>query len=462
MSKNSFTMVIYLDWLLNKFNKYRQSIGLSFFFTGLPMVYFLRDGLKLAPGSSAFTAAFTIFSLLLAFPQNPKRLYSTNTIGYLFCILYGIMALIYLALYAPNRGWFTNTPVEIVNQLVLFTALFIFAGISINTLKDSFVQFTLLFCVIGGLSLIYYIARNPAYVIGMRAAISFGDDGGMGSMGNPHIYAKSAYIGVVAGIVLLRNETRQLWRWVYYGSVFILLIVIGLCQSMAIVMVTGIFFALYFISNLKTQTIYKSLKWVFGWQGAILFLAITFGIYYIWVFTRYDEAIVNVFNHIFERFEKIFITFFDSETAKKVKFSGDDSASTRVDNIALVFKTLAKNLDKGNWFPIIFGHGYQQYYVDSPFIEMFHDMGIIGFILFAGLHIVILYWIFKEMFNPTCDFTLMIAFGFLVTLIQNFTFGMPYDYGRWCAIAFVARFALSYKKVYFKKSLEPTSGILTS
>ena len=259
-------MVIYLDWLLNKFNKYRQSIGLSFFFTGLPMVYFLRDGLKLAPGSSAFTAAFTIFSLLLAFPQNPKRLYSTNTIGYLFCILYGIMALIYLALYAPNRGWFTNTPVEIVNQLVLFTALFIFAGISINTLKDSFVQFTLLFCVIGGLSLIYYIARNPAYVIGMRAAISFGDDGGMGSMGNPHIYAKSAYIGVVAGIVLLRNETRQLWRWVYYGSVFILLIVIGLCQSMAIVMVTGIFFALYFISNLKTQTIYKSLKWVFGWE----------------------------------------------------------------------------------------------------------------------------------------------------------------------------------------------------
>jgi hypothetical protein len=33
------------------------------------------------------------------------------------------------------------------------------------------------------------------------------------------------------------------------------------------------------------------------------------------------------------------------------------------------------------------------------------------------------------------------------TFIQNFTMGMPYDYGRWCAMAFVARFALNYKKV---------------
>jgi len=24
---------------------------------------------------------------------------------------------------------------------------------------------------------------------------------------------------------------------------------------------------------------------------------------------------------------------------------------------------------------------------------------------------------------------------------------MPYDYGRWCTLAFVARFALNYKKV---------------
>ncbi|WP_435355295.1 hypothetical protein [Emticicia sp. SJ17W-69] len=453
-------MVIYIDWLLNKINKYRQSLGLSFFFVGLPLVYFLRDGIKLAPGNSAFTAAFTILSLLIAFPINPKRLYHANTIGYLLCCLYGIIALIYLALYVPNRGWFTNTPVEVVNQLVLLTAMFIFAGTSINTLKSTFVQFTLFFSVLGGLSLLYYIARNPAYVIGMRAAISFGDDGGMGSMGNPHIYAKSAYIGVVAGIILLKNETRQLWRWVYYTSVFILLLVIGLCQSMAIVMITGVFFFLYFISNLKAHNIYKSLKWIFGWQGIILFIISVYGIYYIWEYTRYDEYIINVYEKIFERFDKIFVTFFDNDTAQKVKFAGDSSASTRVTNIELVFKTLAKNLDKNNWFRIIFGNGYQDYYVDSPFIEMFHDLGVIGLLLFTALHIVILYWIFKEIFNPTCDFTLMLAYVFLVTLIQNFTFGMPYDYGRWCSMAFVARFALSYKKVLISNDYDTSKSIV--
>ena len=449
--KNS--MILYLDWFLNRFNKYRQSIGLSFFFGGLPLVYFLRDGLKLAPGSTAFTAGLAILSLLLAFPQNPKRLYHANTIGYLLCGLYGLIALTYLAIYSPNRGWFTNTPIEVGNQLVFLLAMFIFASISINTLKPHFLHFTVLFCVLGGLSLLYYIARNPAYVIGMRAAISFGEDGGMGAMGNPHIYAKSAYIGLVAAVILLKSETRQLWRLGIYGSILVLFLVIALCQSMAIMLVTGLFFFLYFISNLKAPTIYKSLKWAFGWQGFLIFFCIIFGIYYLWTNTRFNEYAENVFNVIFERLSKIVTTFFDSESAKQVKFAIDDSASTRVDNITKVFTNFYKELTAGNLLVVFFGNGYQHYYVDSPFIEMLNDLGLVGFVLFISLHIVILYWVFKEIFDPTCDFTLMVAFVFFVTLIQNFTMGMPYDYGRWCSIAFVARFALSYKKVYFKNEL---------
>ena len=47
----------------------------------------------------------------------------------------------------------------------------------------------------------------------------------------------------------------------------------------------------------------------------------------------------------------------------------------------------------------------------------------------------------------------MLAYFFLATFIQNFTMGMPYDYGRWCAMAFVARFALNYKKVPFQNTI---------
>ncbi|GGD56321.1 hypothetical protein GCM10011514_20500 [Emticicia aquatilis] len=441
-------MFIYLDWLFNKFNKYRQSIGLSFFFGGLPIVYFFRDGLKLAPGSTAFTAGMAIVSLLIAFPLNPKKLYQANTIGYLMCTLYGLMALLYLATYSPNRGWFTNTPIEIGNQLVFLMAMFIFAGISINNLKSTFLYFTLIFCTIGGISLLYYIARNPAYMFGMRAAISFGDEGGMSSMGNPHIYAKSAYIGIVAGVLLLRNEKRLLWRIATMGSVGILIIVVGLCQAMAMIIVTGAFFFLYFISNIKAKNIYKILKWLTGWQGFIILLVLVYIGFSIWNSSQYKEYFFFVTDIITDRLGKILTSFFtDSDTISRVKATVDDSASTRVINITKVFTNLDRNIEKNNWFPVFFGHGYQDYYVDSPFIEMFHDLGIVGFLIFAVLHLVILKWIWKEIFNPTCDFTLMVAYFFLATFIQNFTMGMPYDYGRWSAMAFVARFALSYKKV---------------
>lgn len=449
-------MFIYLDWLFNKFNKYRQSIGLSFFFGGLPIVYFFRDGLKLAQGSSAFTAAATVFSLLLAFPLNPKKLYQSNSVAYLMCIAYAFMALIYIGVYAPNRGWFTNTPIEVANQLIFVLALFIFAGISINSLQNHFLYFTLFFCILGGLSLLYYIARNPAYVIGMRAAISFGDEGGMASMGNPHIYAKSAYIGLVAGVILLRSEKRFLWRIGIIGSVLILLLVIGLCQAMAIVLITGVFLFLYFISNIKPHTIYKSLKWVFGWQGLLLFIIFVYISATLFNSVKFNDYFIHTYDVISERLGKIIMSFFSSSNSQTARIPiglEDSSASTRVNNISMVVKALSKNFESGSWLKILFGNGYQHFYVDSPFIEMFHDLGIIGFTIFATFHIVILRWVYKEMFNPTCDFTLMLAYFFLVTFIQNFTFGMPYDYGRWCSMAFVARFALSYKKIPFTKTL---------
>ncbi|AFK05051.1 hypothetical protein Emtol_3925 [Emticicia oligotrophica DSM 17448] len=441
-------MFIYLDWLFLKFNKYRQSLGLSFFFGGLPIVYYLRDGLKLAPGSSAFTAGFTILSLLIAFPLNPKKLYQTNTIGYLMCILYAVMALLYLATYAPNRGWFTNTPVEVANQIVFLMGLFIFAGVSINDLKSTFLYFTLFFCTLGGLSLLYYIARNPAYMFGMRAAISFGDDGGMASMGNPHIYAKSAYIGIISGVILLRNEARIIWRLAIMASVLVLIVVVGLCQAMAMVLVTGIFFFLYVVTHIKLQNIYKGLKWLMGWQGLLIFFILLYFGFSLWTNQHYKGYIMVASDIIFERLERIVTSFFtDSDATAKITATVDASASTRVVNITNVFKNLDKNIENGNLFPIFFGHGYQEFYVDSPFIEMFHDLGIVGFLIFLTLHLIILKWIWKEIFNPTCDFTLMLSYFFLATLIQNFTFGMPYDYGRWCSMAFVARFALEYKKV---------------
>lgn len=440
-------MILYIDLLLNKLLKYRQSLGLSFFFFGAPIVYFLRDGLKLAPNSTAFTAALTIGSLLLAVPFTIKKVYQTNTLGYLLCIAYSVIAIFYLTVYAPNRGWFTNTTVEAVYQAVILLSMFVFAGTSINSLKDTFLLFSLVICVIGGLSLLYYIFRNPLYVIGMRASISFSGDDDVSSMGNPHIYAKSAYCGLVAGIILLKNEKRLLWRLAYIGSALILLLVIALCQAMAIILITGIFFFFYYITSINANNIYKVLKWMFGWQGLLLFFITCGGIYYLWEHTRFDEYFINVSNIITDRIERIVTSLTDSKTATSVRLAGDDSASTRVTNITNLLKSIDERIADGDWITVIFGNGYHHKYIDSPIFQTLNDLGIIGFIVFTTLHIVLLIWVFKEILNPTCDFTLFTAYVFLVTVIQNFTMGMPYDYQRWTAIIFVARFALNYKQV---------------
>ncbi|RYU96129.1 hypothetical protein [Emticicia agri] len=440
-------MIIYIDLLLNKLLKYRQSLGLSFFFFGAPIIYFLRDGLKLAPNSTAFTAVLTIGSLLLAFPLTIKKLYQTNTLGYLLCIAYSIIAIFYLATYAPNRGWFTNTTVEAVYQALILLSMFIFAGTSINTLKNNFLLFSLIICLIGGLSLLYYILRNPLYVIGMRASISFGGDDAVSSMGNPHIYAKSAYCGVVAGIILLKDEKRLLWRLFYIGSVLLLLLVVALCQAMAIILITGLFFFFYYLTNINAHNIYKGLKWVFGWQGILLFFLACGGIYYLWEHTRFNEYFINVSSIITDRIERIVTSLTDTKTASTVKLAGDDSASTRVTNITNLFKSINERLEDGDWLTVIFGNGYHHKYIDSPIFQTLNDLGIIGFVVFTLIHIILLIWVFKEIFNPTCNFTLFTAYVFLVTVIQNFTMGMPYDYQRWTAIIFVARFALNYKRV---------------
>lgn len=444
-------MIIYIDWFLNKLNKFRHTLGISFFFAGAPLIYFFRDGLKLAQGSSAFTAGISILSLLLAFPTNPKKLYHANTIGYLMCISFGILSMVYLATYAPNLGWFTNPVTEIGNQVVFFTALFVFAGTSINTLKENFLRFTLIISFLGGVSLLYYLSRNPAYVIGMRAAISFDEEaGGMAAMGNPHIYAKSAYIGIVAGILLLRSEKRYSWRFITKISIFILLIVVALCQAMAIVLVTGLFFTTYFLTSIKANNIYKVLKWIFGWQGFLLFIILLFTLNQIWYSTFFNDTFINFYNILSDRLERIITSILvedNSGVSKLATQISDDSASQRIKTITKVFATLDSNVEDDNWFQVIFGHGYQHFYVDSPIIQTFHDLGIMGFTIFTTLHIVILKWVVKEIIHPTCDFTLMVAYVFLVTFMQNITFGMPYDYGRWCSLAFISRFALSYRKI---------------
>ncbi len=219
------------------------------------------------------------------------------------------------------------------------------------------------------------------------------------------------------------------------------------------------------MAGIKAHNIYKILKWIFGWQGfsILIIILLIFGTLNSGYYAHYLDSISTIISGITDRLEKIIISFFTESQPSLSKYQVslmDDSASQRIKTITTVINRFYENVEDVNWMQIIFGHGYQHFYVDSPIIQAFHDLGIMGFVIFTTLHIVIMRWVIKEIFNPTCDFTLMIAYVFLVTLIQNFTFGMPYDYGRWCALAFTTRFALSYKKISVESNLKTQNNVL--
>lgn len=444
-------MVKTLDWILNSFEKYRKAFALSFFFFGLPIVYFLRDGIKLAPGNKVFTAALTLGALFAAIPlKNFKRIYVPNIKIVTFTMIYWFFGVLYLAIYTPHLGWFTNPVVEAVNIFMILSAVYIFSTVSINDIKDTFLPFTVIISVVGCLGLLFIILRNPAYVIGMRAGIAF-DSGTEGTevWSNPHIYGRAAFAGIVGIIIMLRQKLSFLYKLMLYGGGLVCFIVLVLTQSFQTFIAFGIFGMLYTYFNVNAGTFYRIYKWIFSWKGLLLFSVIAYGIFYLWNYTRFNEIAINLSDKIFERFDKVGNLFSGSKTsATAAKYvTADESASQRITNITQVFTNISDNWESGYWFKIIIGNGYHHFYVDAPIFQTFNDLGIFAFLSYLLIHIVIIKWSLKEFKEKNNLVILFLSYFFVHTFVQNFVFGMPYDYQRWTYFLFLGRF---YTSQYFE------------
>lgn len=447
-------MVKTLDWLINSIEKYRKAFALSFFFFGLPIVYFLRDGIKLAPGNKVFTAALTLGALFAAIPlKSYKRIYIPNIKILTFTLIYWFFGILYLAIYAPNMGWFTSPVVESVNIFMILASVYIFSTVSFNEIKDTFLPFTVIVSVVGCLGLLFIILRNPTYVIGMRAGIAFdtGDESAE-VWSNPHIYGRAAFAGIVGIIILLKAKLSFIKKMALYGGALICFIVLVLTQSFQTFIAFGIFGMLYTYYNVNAGTFYRIYKWIFSWKGLLLFSIIAYAIFYLWNYTRFNEIAINLSDKIFERFGKVGNIFSDSKTsaaaAKYVGSAADESASQRITNITQVFTTIADNWESGYWFRVIIGNGYHHFYVDSPIFQTFNDLGVIGFVSYLIIHIVIIRWALKEFKAKNSLVVLFLSYFFVHTFVQDFVFGMPYDYQRWTYFLFLGRFYTSQYYVF--------------
>jgi hypothetical protein len=451
-------MYIYFDKILQYFLRYRKSLALSYFFFGAPITYFLREYVGLAPGSQAFTGALTFGALILAMPLfMPEKLFMPHLKGTLILGTYWFFTFLYMLLYSPHQGGFTSKNVEIIYFMVTLSIFLICLSISVNELKDNFLEVTLVLCVLGCLCLLFVVISDPTTLLSGRASITLsssdGDENRKGS--NPHIYAKSAYAGLVCIALIAKNYKSLLAKIFFLGLGTCFIIVLGLTQSMQTFVALVIFLALFFILRLKPVNIYHATRWIFGYKGILLGLLVYFSLSYVMEHTKYGNMIESATTYALSRAERIYVSVSGQKTTKLDEI--DYSAKGRMETISIAYDIFEKNLQKGYWLKIIFGNGYQHFYIDSPFIEAFNDLGIVGFLIFLTLHLVIISIMVREFLNPTTNFNSFLCYVMILTIVIQFVAGMPYDYTRYSMMAVLVRFCVPYSVRYVSPKLKPTT-----
>lgn len=439
-----------IDYFLNKYRPFLQVFALGMFVFASSLIYFLRDGIGLAKGSSVFTMALTLGPMLAIFPFLPfKKIYRPNVAAYVLAGTFLLMCFLYLLVYAPNRGWFTNTFYEIAVMGIIAFLYFYLTTVSYENLNKYFVETAIIITGLGSFFFVIYLLRNPAFVLGTRASINFGNSE-TESTGNPHIYAKVAYLGLVASVFYMRRAKGIVLQLINVGHIILQLAVLVLTQSMATVLTLFIFIFLYGIFNVTLVKVVLFLRRLFlNPSFWVFFLGIVYKIYDFYVY--HIGEITNVITANSKRIEVLIETFvpsFFQSSNKKVVFTQrvDMSAASRLDNLAVIQKTLEDHWEDGNILPILFGNGYHKLYVDVPILEPFHSFGIVGFIVFLSFFVYINILVYREMKNPTSFATEYIAYAYLYFFVLTFTGGFIVDYIRWGFFALVCRFLYFSRK----------------
>ncbi|MFT5885853.1 MAG: hypothetical protein ACI9IP_002316 [Arcticibacterium sp.] len=444
--------------------KHRDAFAISMVFCSGPLNYALRDGLGLAPNSTIFSTLMMFGPIFLVLPfRNLKQLVVQKTPLVGLGILFLLMVLTFMWVYPVDeyvpRGFFIYDHFVIIIVLYFY---FYLATVRESQLRINFLKICIAISLIGSLGLIFYVMRNPNYVLGQRFAIAYGDSSEGEAMGNPHIFGRGAFFGIVVSAILLKYEKSRLYNYLTYFALIIFFAVLILSQAMSAIISAFLFILFFMWYNSTLKSIWKGVK-------------ILFSKWYVWVaiigfslkgidFMRRNEAIIELGYRVVERrVTKLLSTFlpaddseFDHYGTKKKEV--DDSASGRVKKLKSVKKVFLKNLDDGNYLKILFGNGYFALYVDIPVIEVFNSYGLIGFLLFGYFFYLMLKYCLKEFGQPSSIISEFAAYGFLYFFVFSFTNGLIIDYNRWTFFALVCRFMPELKRTISPKketSLEP-------
>ncbi len=286
------------------------------------------------------------------------------------------------------------------------------------------------------MALVYSLITNPSWAVGQRATITLGDsDDGSG---NPHAFARNAFMGVVACAVwLVRPNTNILFRLfsLFSGVFSVAILVLTQTRSSVVALLIALAFFVYF--NVRPaqirQTVRSLIKPVpiltmLAGLGVLLFFlrryGDVYGILYGYVVAFTERNLENVYALL-------------GLKAQGVAYRATLDASAANRSGSAVFLT---NVLVGHLHQLVVGYGYKNLYLDIPIVEALTNQGLIGFILFAGINGGVLYYAVGVMARNPNPLSTFLAYFYMLVLVQLFTNGRPYEISFWFPLALMIRF----------------------
>lgn len=420
-----------MNWsLLNifaNFNHLRYSVGIAMMFNGFPLIFFIRDTLRIGPASSVFTAIFFVLALVLMLPAHLfQRLYKPNTIlfnlgiGFLLITLYYFFFLNYQGKAVADIGNY----VFIIGFLVLLLHV-------PNDVSDTLVLVLFLFSLFCNITLVYSLLTDPNWSPGMRAAVSFSNEGAQPG-GNPHITARNGIICLISGLVLMSRSNGIIAKAFLFFSVLFSLGVVVLSLAKSSYLGIGLMTGAYLLFHFKVSSLFKATLNIFKFRNLGLVALILIGIRYF--LNRYGD-IFNLLLGYYDVFEdRIMDVIFTSFGVKLTETADVDySAMGRVGG----FETFVDTVFSWDAF---MGRGYKSDYLDVPILESFVAYGMIGFLFFATFNLFLLIFAIREIKRNTSAISTMLAYFFISLCILLITGGRPTDIAFWFPYMVMIRF----------------------
>jgi hypothetical protein len=411
----------------------RQILGIFILFMGSPLIFFFKETLGFG-GSSNFTIAsfFVGFTLMISPRELFRKFYKPNIPVFRLALIYLTIALVNFFFvnqdysFSVNKTGFIR---DLAGFIFIGTFFFLLLGIS-NDIKEYFLPIVVTLTFLGSVCLIYSMASNPLFILGQRATVVFGD-GTSEASGNPHVYARNAFGGVISSYLLMKSKSF-FWKFFSIANLMLSSIVLVLSQVRSILLALAIVIAIFTYYNISLGGLIKGVKRFFTPRTIIISSIVLIALIY---FVSTQPFVINTINMYYDASISSFIRAVTTTLGKSDAETIDYSAVGRINNFAKFTNTLSER----PW-SVFLGNGYKFNYMDIPILETLVDCGIIAFLSFGLMN----FYLFKESLKAirqnTNQFTVFLGYFYMTYFVGVFTGGEPYGTGFWYIFCVMIRF----------------------